>query len=204
MIYEIRTYQLVPDGVPEFERRFAEGYEYRKLYSPLSAFWHTTTSSANEVIHVWPYQDLSERARLRADAARDPHWPPRTGEFVAQMRVELVMPFDFVDVPAPGAVGPVFEVEYSYFSGSDLGAAMKVWPDAIAKRSRRSTLVLAGRLEFGQTNGIVHVWAYRSPDHQAQAKEALRADGSWPPRDGPAPRGHESKTVRASTFSPLQ
>ena len=90
MIYEIRTYQIAPGSLAEVEKRFGEGYEARKKYSPLAAFWHTEIGPLNEVIHVWPYKDLGERARIRAEAAKDPNWPPKTSEFITAMRSEIV------------------------------------------------------------------------------------------------------------------
>src|SRR5882724_7424683 len=50
MIYEIRTYQIAPGSLAEVEKRFGEGYEYRKKYSPLTAFWHTEVGPLNEII----------------------------------------------------------------------------------------------------------------------------------------------------------
>ena len=66
MIYEIRTYQIAPGSLAEVEKRFGEGYEARKKYSPLTAFWHTEIGPLNEIIHVWPYKDLGERATKEA------------------------------------------------------------------------------------------------------------------------------------------
>src|SRR5882724_10263648 len=77
MIYEIRTYQLKAGSLAEVEKRFGEGYEYRKKYSPLAAFWHTEIGPLNEIVHVWPYRDVAERARVRAEAAEDPGVHPQ-------------------------------------------------------------------------------------------------------------------------------
>jgi len=52
MIYEMRTYDLVPRTVPEVEKRFGEVYEYRKRYSELAAFWHTEIGPLHQVIHA--------------------------------------------------------------------------------------------------------------------------------------------------------
>ena len=70
MIYEIRTYQIAPGSLAEVEKRFGEAYEYRKKYSPLTAFWHTEVGPLNEIIHVWGYKDLAERAKVRAEAVQ--------------------------------------------------------------------------------------------------------------------------------------
>ena len=70
MIYEFRTYKLKPGSVAEVEKRFGEGYEHRKKFSPLAAFWHTEIGPLNEIIHVWGYKDQAERTKARADAAK--------------------------------------------------------------------------------------------------------------------------------------
>ena len=41
MIYEFRTYDLVPGSVPEVLKRFGEAYEKRKEFSELAAFFYT-------------------------------------------------------------------------------------------------------------------------------------------------------------------
>ncbi len=89
MIYEFRTYTLKPRSLGEVEKRYAEAYEYRKKYSPLAAFWHTEVGPLNEIIHVWGYKDLAERARIRAEAAKDANWPPKIREFVVDQEVEV-------------------------------------------------------------------------------------------------------------------
>ena len=57
MIYELRTYDMNPGTVPQFEETFAELYPYRARYSKLGAWWHTEFGPLNQVIHVWPYED---------------------------------------------------------------------------------------------------------------------------------------------------
>src|SRR5216684_1604073 len=96
MIYEFRTYTLKPRSLGEVEKRYAEAYEYRKKYSPLAAFWHTEVGPLNEIIHVWGYKDLAERARIRAEAAKDANWPPKIREFVVDQDVEVVNPFLYI------------------------------------------------------------------------------------------------------------
>ncbi len=68
MIYEMRTYDLKPRSGPEFIKRFGAAYEKRKKLSQPAAFWTTEIGPLNQVIHVWPYQDLAERDRIRAAA----------------------------------------------------------------------------------------------------------------------------------------
>src|SRR5215475_572643 len=102
MIYEIRTYTLKTRSLAEVEKRYGEAYEYRKKYSPLAAFWHTEVGPLNEIVQVWPYSDLGERTRIRAEAAKDPNWPPKIREFVINQDVQLVTPFPFIPEIMPG------------------------------------------------------------------------------------------------------
>jgi hypothetical protein len=205
MIYEFRTYTLKPRSLAEVEKRYAAAYEYRKKYSPLTAFWHTEIGPLNEIIHVWGYKDLAERARIRAEAAKDPNWPPKIREFVVDQDVEVLTPFPFVPDITPAKLGPIFEIRrYSLTPGS-LPGVMQRWESALPARIKLSPLVLAGGVEFGGANRFVHIWAYQSMDQRLAIREQARKAGIWPPPGG----GDEllaqsSKIVMPSAFSPLQ
>ena len=71
MIYEVRTYTFRPGTVAEFEERFAKRLPLREKHSKLGAFWHTEFGPLNQVIHVYPYDDLQHRTRVRAAMAQD-------------------------------------------------------------------------------------------------------------------------------------
>src|SRR3989304_3091414 len=79
MIYEIRTYGITPGSLAEVEKRYGEGYEHRKKYSELTAFWHTEIGPLNEIVHVWGYRDLAARARIRDEGRQKGVWPPPGG-----------------------------------------------------------------------------------------------------------------------------
>ena len=205
MIYEFRTYTLKPRSLAEVEKRYGEAYEHRKKYSPLAAFWHTEVSPLNEIIHVWGYKDLAERARIRAEASKDANWPPKIRDFVIDQDVEIVNPFPFIPDITPGTLGPIFEIRrYSLTAGS-LPGVMKRWEGAIGARIKLSPVVLAGGVEFGGANRFIHIWAYKSMDQRLAVREQARKAGIWPPPGG----GDEllsqsSKIVMPSAFSPLQ
>ena len=99
MIYEVCTYGLMPGSLGEVEKRFGASYEYRKKYSELAAFWHTEIGPLNEIIHVWPYADLNERTRVRAQFANDPNWPPKIHEFIRTMHSEILIPLNSSNPP---------------------------------------------------------------------------------------------------------
>ena len=205
MIYEIRTYTLRPRSVPEAEKRFGEAYEYRKKYSPLLAFLHTEVGALNQIVHIWPYQDLAERARVRGEASKDANWPPKIQEFIRQMRSEIVVPFSFIPEPKPGKLGPVYELRYYTLKPGTLPDTAKGWESKIGERAKLSPIVFAGGVEFGRANGFVHIWAYSSMDNRTQVREEARKKGVWPPPGG-ADRllTQENKILLPSAFSPLQ
>jgi hypothetical protein len=205
MIYEIRTYQLKPGSVAEAEKRFGEAYEYRKKYSPLAAFWHTEIGPLNEIIHVWPYADLAERARVRAEASKDPNWPPKIQEFILHQDVEVVSPFPFIPEPQPGRMGPVFEIRYYHTKPGTAPDLRKRWESKIAERIKLSPVVFAGTIEFGEANGFVHIWAYKSMDERMAIRTKAREMGVWPPPGGgDSLFAQANKIVLPSAFSPLQ
>ena len=205
MIYEIRTYGIAPGSLAEVEKRFGEGYEYRKKYSPLTAFLHTEIGPLNEIVHIWGYQDLAERARVRAEAAKDPNWPPKIRDFVRTMRSEIVVPFDFVPAPQPGRMGPIFELRYYTLKPGMLPDVAKGWGEKLPDRMKLSPVVLAGGVEFGKANGFVHIWAYQRLDQRMQIRDEARKKGVWPPPGGgDRLLTQETKICLPAAFSPLQ
>ena len=111
MIYEIRTYQIAPGSLAEVEKRFGDAYQYRKKYSELTAFLHTEIGPLNEIVHIWGYKDLADRARVRGEASKESNWPPKIQEFIRQMRSEIIVPFPFIPEPH-GKLGPIYELRY--------------------------------------------------------------------------------------------
>src|SRR6516165_4025377 len=71
MIYEVRTYTLRPGTVAEFEERYEKRLPLRLKHSPLGGFWHTEFGPLNQVIHVYPYDDLAQRTAVRDALAKD-------------------------------------------------------------------------------------------------------------------------------------
>ena len=182
MIYEIRTYQVKVGSLAEVEKRYGEGYEHRKKYSPLTAFWHTEVGPLNEIIHVWGYKDLAERARVRAEAAKDANWPPKIQEFIQNMQVEVIVPFPFTTELLPGTMGPIFEMRYYTIragrcpTSSSGGArpstrapSCRRWPWPATWSSARPTATT--------TCGRIRAWSTARPSGR---KRARRASGRRP------------------------
>jgi hypothetical protein len=144
VIYEIRTYRIAPGSLAEVEKRYGEAYEYRKKYSELTAFLHTEIGPLNEVVHIWGYKDLADRARIRAESSKDANWPPKISEFVREMRSEIITPFGFIPEPHPGKMGPIYELRYYTLKPGTLPGLAQGWESKIAERMKLSPVVFAG------------------------------------------------------------
>ena len=94
-VYEIRTYTIKPGNIPDMIDRWGEVMHHREKHSPLAACWYTEVGDLLRWIHVWPYANLDERTRIRAEAAKDPHWPPGTREFIVRQESRIVIPAPF-------------------------------------------------------------------------------------------------------------
>lgn len=206
MIYEIRTYSLAMGSLAETEKRFGEAYEARKKYSPLAAFFHTEVGPLNEIIHIWPYKDLEERAKVRAEAAKDANWPPKISEFIVNQKVEIVVPFPSAPEWKPDKNGPLYELRQYTFRGGTLPEIIKSWEEALPERLKISPIALVGNVEFGPAvNSFIHIWPYESMEKRAEIRGKAMGAGVWPPKGG---RDHyltqTNKLMMPSEFSPSQ
>jgi hypothetical protein len=212
MIYETRTYDLKPRSLPEVEQRFGEAYEKRKKYSELAVFWHTEIGPLNQIIHVWGYKDLEERARIREAAMKDGVWPPKIAEFIVSQQVQIMVPFSFMKEFPKGKQGPFFEIRTYHFAGGELPVIKKNWESAIGVRLEFGPVTAVWSCEFGKVNTFQHIWPYKSLDEREEIRKKAQATGLWPAGKKAIKEGgrdyelisQENKIVVASSFSPLQ
>jgi len=205
MIYEVRTYRLVPGSLNEVIKRFGEAYEHRKKYSELSAFFYTEIGPLNQIIHIWPYESLDQRAAIRAETSGNPNWPPKISEFQVDMLSEIFVPFPFTPEFKPGKWGPVFEWRsYSIRPGA-MGGTIERWGKAIDKRQELSPVLMAMHTELGPLNKFVHIWPYESLEHRREVRAKAQAEKIWPPPGGGNSLiTQDNKIVFAAPFSPIQ
>ena len=94
-IYEIRTYTYLPASIPTVLERWGKVIADRVKLSPLAACWHTTFGPLNQFIHIWPYENMAERTRIRAEANKLGNWPAQTSEFMLKQENAIVIPASF-------------------------------------------------------------------------------------------------------------
>jgi hypothetical protein len=183
MIYELRTYTLKQGSVPDVVKaastvsRAIRGDDYGKL----EGYWVTEIGPLNQVMHLWSYSDLNERARLRGELGKNPRW---SSEYVPLIRPNLVRQdirlLNAVRVPAAPAKTPnVYELRcYRARPG-----AAKQWLDlftgALPVREKYSKMVGLWSTEAGQPNEVCHIWAYADLNARAAIRAESGKDPGW-------------------------
>jgi hypothetical protein len=71
MIHEIRTYDLVPRGVPEFLEKTGAMAAERVKVTPLGGFFYTEVGALNQVVHIC--RDLSTMVPFEAIEGETPY-----------------------------------------------------------------------------------------------------------------------------------
>lgn len=94
-LYEIRSYTYQPGAIPTVIQRWSEKIEGRTKLSPLAACWYSEIGPLNKWVHIWPYRDFAERARVRQEAAKQGVWPPQTAAMLLRQENALVAPASF-------------------------------------------------------------------------------------------------------------
>lgn len=205
MIYEFRTYTLKVGSQPEVIKRFGERYETRKKHSEMAAFWYTDIGPLNQIIHVWPYEDMNQRSEIRAACVEAGDWPPAIGEFVTHQTSEIFHAMPFVPALQPGSHGPVYEMRYYEVQAGTIPAMTETWKEALPARLELSPIVAAMTSDTGMLNKFIHIWPYKSLEERSEVRAKAAAAKIWPPRGGGgAPLDQKNLIMYPAPFSPMQ
>ena len=165
MIYEVRTYTFRPGTVAEFEERFAKRLPLREKHSKLGAFWHTEFGPLNQVIHVYAYDDLGHRTRVRAAMAQDTAMQqlPGGGDLIVAQESEIMNPAPFMHALGSRnyGTGNVYEMRTYTYAPGDIPKVLEGWAKAIEAREKFSPLAACWTSELGGLNKFVHTWVYK-------------------------------------------
>ena len=206
MIYEVRTYVLTPESVPEFEESFASSLPHREKYSKLAAFWHTEVGPLNQVIHVWPYDSPEERIRIRAEASNDPHWPPSNDpDIFVSMASEIFIPAPFMRPMGGGqTLGNIYEMRTYTLKTGTLQEILRRWGHSVPQREKYSPMAAAMYTELDGLNKWVHIWPYKNMQERDQIRAEALESPHWPPGTGKLLVSMENKIMVPSSFSPMR
>jgi len=203
VIVEMRTYDLAPGNVPLAEERFAAGLPYRTKFSPLGAFFHAEIGPLNRIIHLWPYEDLGHRDKVRAEANDRVSWPPKIAELAVQQESKILMPAPFSPALKPAKLGELYEIRTYTVKPGMMPQMVEEWGKNVEERVKISPLAFVGFTELGPLNQWVHIWAYADMNERNRLRAAAAATGKWPPKTTPFLLRQETAFVIPTDFSPL-
>ncbi len=204
MIHEIRTYDLLPRMVPEFERRFGEKLPDRLGFSPLGGLWHTEVGPLNQIVAIWPYDGMEHREETRRRAREAGAWPPDSGDLIARTVSEIFTPAPFMRPLGDRDVGPIYEMRLYTYPPEDIPNVLDSWGDYIEGREKLSPLAGCWYRESGGRYNFVHVWAYQSFDERLRIRAEATERGLWPPKSSPTPIEQQTKILLPSSPSPMR
>lgn len=100
MFVEMRTYTLQAGRVADFLRTYeTEGLEIQKrILGNLIGYFTTEIGNVNQIVHVWGYESLDDRARRRAELAADAGWKaylPKNRPLILNMETKILVPTSF-------------------------------------------------------------------------------------------------------------
>lgn len=100
MLVEERTYTLHMGKVPEYLRLYEqEGLAVQEpILGNLVGYFSTEFGTLNQVVHLWGYADLADRAERRARLLADDRWQTYVAKIrplVAHMENRLLIPAPF-------------------------------------------------------------------------------------------------------------
>jgi len=94
-IYELRTYRTQVGRAGEWLGHFKGIMPAREKYSKNVGVFQTEVAQLNEVVHLWAYRDLNDRAAVRGKVLQDPEWQAFLGKatpLLVEMRSVALIP----------------------------------------------------------------------------------------------------------------
>ncbi len=214
MIYELRTYRLIPGTQGEYLRFNAEiGRKVRgDRFGKLEGAWTTEFGTLNQYVHLWSFADLNERERLRRALAQDEGW---TKEFLPKIRPlmlaqenKILYAVDGVPVTPPiGGDRHVYELRTYRTHVGKAPEWLSHFKVGLKAREKYSKIVGLWSTDIAQLNQVVHLWAYNDLNHRAEARAKAVQDPEWKAflaKGSPLLAEMESIILTPADFSPLR
>jgi hypothetical protein len=183
MIYELRAYTLRTGKAPEAARNAGEiGRRIRgDDYGKLEGYWLTEIGPLNQVVHLWSYESLDERQRLRGALAENEAW---RNEYLPLLRPHLVqqevrLMHSILGPKAPERTGNVYELRCYQTEVGRAREWAKLISDYMPAREKYSKNVALWVVEAADPNEVCHIWAYDDLNARMAARGAAAQDPEW-------------------------
>jgi hypothetical protein len=103
MLVEQRTYTLHPGMTGQYLKLYeTEGMAIQKpILGRMVGYYQTEFGPLNQIIHMWAYESMEERATKRAKLGADPAWQAyiaKTRPLTLSQENKLLIPANFLQV----------------------------------------------------------------------------------------------------------
>ncbi len=105
MIFDMRTYDLVPGGLAAYMAAVRDvALPVRERYGIRLAGWYfTEIGTLNRVVHIWAFRDWAHLTEAKARFRQDPDWTerylPRVLPLIVAQQSQIVQAADFSPRP---------------------------------------------------------------------------------------------------------
>jgi len=198
VVYELRTYDIHPEAYPKFLKVTNELIHLRTNISPVLGYWMTEIGGINQVVHIWEYKSLAERARIRQKLASDVDFNSKYLDVVRPMWAKqsnsLMVAISRIQVPTqPGVY--VLRTFHTNPGWNEL-SVVSFSPEFINDNSKNGKHVLSFKTVVGESPSHVQLWHYKDIDEVYKYQFAEQ--------DAKKIHSVTSKILIPTPFSPLK
>ncbi len=93
--YELRTYTYGTNEVSKVIDAWSKAIDERRKHSPFIGAWYSELGKLNKWVHLWGYESLEQRSRVRAEMIERKIWPAPGGPAPRTQQSDLFLPFPF-------------------------------------------------------------------------------------------------------------
>ncbi|MDG2313455.1 MAG: NIPSNAP family protein [Alphaproteobacteria bacterium] len=183
MIYELRTYTLKAGSIPAMLKanedigRPVRGDNYGKL----EGYWFTDIGPLNQVMHLWSYDNMAERDRLRKELGSLDAW---VKEYIPVIRPSIIkQELRFMeahrDLSPPNDQGNFYEFRNYRIKPGNVGEWMKRFVEVMPTRELYSKNICAWITQSPDPNEVCHLWAYKDTNERKIARDGVLQEAAW-------------------------
>ena len=183
MIHELRTYTLHPGTLPKYTEASATiGRPIRgNDYGVNHGYWTSEFGTLNQIWHLWSYESLDAREELRQKLAKNERWTkeyvPVIRPFLQRQDIRFLRPE--IDLKKPEKEGNIYEIRMYRTNVGGVKPWLDLYKKVLPTREKHSKIVGLWSGEAPQPNEVVHMWAYESLNHRAQARGSVGNEPEW-------------------------
>ncbi|MGE0796952.1 MAG: NIPSNAP family protein [Lautropia sp.] len=211
MIYELRQYTLAPGSAGDYlKKNETIGRKIRgDKYGKLEGYWVTEFGTLDRLVHLWEYEDLNQRERLRLDLTQNEAWKrdyiPKIQFNLVGQKVDFLYPIAALTPPADA--GNVYEMRWYQTRPGDANAFIGLLEGVAPLYQRFVRQVGLLRTEPSRLSEVIQLSVYRSLDERSEKLARLEQEPEWQTflqRASPLLSRVTASALRPAKFSPMQ